>query len=410
MVHLSDFRYDSRIQRQARALAQRGDTVDLICLGEAHELRVGDGLIRVHAVGSSKPSGGATAYVRSYGRFMAAALRCLTALDLRHRFDLVEIHNMPDLLTLCAAVPRLRGAPVILNLHDTFPELFATKFNLRAEHRIVRLLELEERFSASLADRLVTVTDEARIRIQSRGVGVGRTVVVMNSPDERVFGPPRAPRLIPADGTVRVLYHGGTAPRFGVETLICAFDRLRSTTSRVTLRICGSGEERSNLAALASTIAPDRIDVAPDAVPFSAIPDELSAAHIGVVPTLLDRFTELLLPVKLLEYVHMGLPVISSRLPAITSYFSGEELRLVEPGDPALIAEAIEDACANPEAARALAVQATGRLAEIRWDRQRQRYLELVDELAQLRRRPLRPRLAASSPRQREHSASGLGR
>jgi glycosyltransferase involved in cell wall biosynthesis len=196
---------------------------------------------------------------------------------------------------------------------------------------------------------------------------------------------------------LRVLYHGGTAARFGVETLIRAFDRLRSTSPRVTLRVCGSGDQRAHLAELAAAIAPERIDVAPEQVPFEAIPAELRAAHIGVVPTMLDSFTELLLPVKLLEYVHMGLPVISSRLPGITSYFSDEELLLVEPGDPSLLAQAIEHLCATPEATRQRAAQAADRLTEINWGQQRQRYLALVDELVLLRRRPLRPRLAAAA-------------
>jgi glycosyltransferase involved in cell wall biosynthesis len=112
---------------------------------------------------------------------------------------------------------------------------------------------------------------------------------------------------------------------------------------------------------------------------------------------MLDSFTELLLPVKLLEYVHMGLPVISSRLPGITSYFSDEELLLVEPGDPSLLAQAIEHLCATPEATRQRAAQAADRLTEINWGQQRQRYLALVDELVLLRRRPLRPRLAAAA-------------
>jgi endonuclease/exonuclease/phosphatase family metal-dependent hydrolase len=34
MVHLSDWRLDSRIQRLARALAERGDEVHLVCIGE----------------------------------------------------------------------------------------------------------------------------------------------------------------------------------------------------------------------------------------------------------------------------------------------------------------------------------------------------------------------------------------
>ena len=57
MVHISDFRLDSRIQRQARALAERGDEVDLVCVGEREELRVGEGVIRVHPVvrGEGRP-------------------------------------------------------------------------------------------------------------------------------------------------------------------------------------------------------------------------------------------------------------------------------------------------------------------------------------------------------------------
>ena len=63
-----------------------------------------------------------------------------------------------------------------------------------------KLLELEERLSAALATRVVTVTDQARLRLEDRGVGVARTTVVMNSPDEQVFGPARAPIEWPATG------------------------------------------------------------------------------------------------------------------------------------------------------------------------------------------------------------------
>jgi glycosyltransferase involved in cell wall biosynthesis len=385
MVHISDFRLDSRIQRQARALAERGDEVDLVCVGEREELRVGEGVIRVHPVAAAKAAGGASAYLRGYGSFLARALLRLSALDARRRFDLVEAHNMPDLLTAAAIVPRLRGTPVILNVHDTFPELFATKYGRPPGDRLEWLLEREERASAALASRVVTVTDQARLRLEGRGVGVGRTTVVMNSPDERVFGPPRAPAHWPADGPLRVLYHGGLAPRFGVESAIRAWGRLGESTPRLELRVCGSGEDRDRLAALAAQIDSERIHVTPEPVPFERIPAELAAAHIGVVPTLHDRFTELLLPVKLLEYVHMGLPVVASRLPGIASYFSELDIHEYAPGDPQALAAAIESVCADPEDARERAARATERLADIAWTRQRERYLRLVDELTAAR-------------------------
>ncbi len=386
MVHISDFLLDSRIQRQARALAQRGDEVDLICVGEREEVRVGEGVIRTHPVASEKASGGASAYLRDYATFLTRALWKLSALDSRRRFDLVEVHNMPDILTAAALVPRLRGVPVILNMHDTFPELFSTKYGRAAGDWLERLLMREERASTALATHLITVTDQARKRVEGRGVGVGRTTIVMNSPDERVFGPPREPVQLPAEGPIRVLYHGGLAPRFGVESAIRAVERLRESVPRLELRVCGSGEDRDRLAALAAQIAPERISVSPEPVPFERIPDELRAAHIGVVPTLHDRFTELLLPVKLLEYVHMGLPVVASRLPGIAGYFSESDLHQFTAGDPHALAAAIESVCADPQDARERAAHARERLTEIAWERQRERYLGLVDELVAERR------------------------
>ncbi|HEY4823409.1 MAG TPA: glycosyltransferase family 4 protein [Solirubrobacteraceae bacterium] len=381
MVHLSDFRLDSRIQRQARALAERGDHVDLICVGEREQLRVGDGVIRVHPVAAKKAAGGASSYLRDYASFLLRALRRVSALDAENRFDLVEIHNMPDLLTIAALRPRLRGVPVILNVHDTFPELFSSKFARPEGGLFERLLKYEERLSAALATRVIVVTDQARLRLEGRGVGVGRTTVVMNSPDEGVFGPPREPVDWPADGPLRVLYHGGLAPRFGVETLIRSFERLRESVPRLELRVCGSGEDRDRLAALAAQIDPRRIDISREPVPFEQIPAELAASHIGVVPTLHDHFTELLLPVKLLEYVHMGLPVVASRLPGIAGYFGDSDLATFVPGDENDLARAIESVCADPGWARERARSATRQLSEIAWRSQRARYLGLVDEL-----------------------------
>ena len=382
MVHYSDYHLDSRIQRQARALADRGDEVHLVCLSEPGTQQVGLGSIHLHRVPCEKPVGGAGAYVRGYGRFLAHAMRHVTALALRGGLDLVEADNMPDMLTAAALVPRLRGTPVILDVHDTFPELFATKFGYPQTHRLVRVLELEERLSAALADHVITVTEEARERLESRGVGVGRSSVVMNSPDERVFGAARPPVDVPADGAVRVLYHGGLAPRFGVETAIRAVALLGEDLPRVELRVCGSGEDRDALAALAAELEPGRVDVAPRPVPFEDIPRELEAAHIGVVPTLHDEFTELLLPVKLLEYVHMGLPTVSSRLPGIRRYFDDESVRFFEPGSPQSLADALRDVCRDPAGARERALAATRRLAPIGWEQQKAQYLELIDTLA----------------------------
>jgi glycosyltransferase involved in cell wall biosynthesis len=382
MVHYSDFVVDSRIQRQARALAERGDEVHCVCLNDHEEIPVGAGKIVLHRAAPGKPRGGKSAYLRGNAHFFAGATRCVSALDRRHRFDLVEIHNMPDALVFTALRPKLRGTPLILNFHDTFPELFATLFDRSPDHPLVRLIRAEERVSAALADCHIFVTGEARDLLAERGVTAERTQIVMNTPDERIFGARRDPIELPQGGPLRVVYHGGLAERFGVETLVRTVAMLRADGVDVELDVYGSDAEAARaLAEKAAEIAPTGVRIAPQPTPVEEIPSRLEAAHLGVVPTLRDDFTELLLPVKLLEYVHMGLPTVASRLPVIERYF-GDDLLLAEPGDPASIAAAIKGIRADPVLARARATRASLRLAEIEWRRQRAGYLALIDELA----------------------------
>lgn len=381
MVHYSDFVVDSRIQRQARALAERGDRVDCVCLNDDDQIPVGAGQIALHRAAAGKPRGGKRAYLEGNARFLAGAARKVSALDRRQRFDLIEIHNMPDALVFAALRPKLRGTPIVLNFHDTFPELFATLFERAPGHPLVRLARAEERLSAALADGHIFVTSEARDLLRARGIAAERTQVVMNTPDERVFGERREPVAPAVAGDLRVVYHGGLADRFGVEALVRAVALLRDRGEPVTLDVYGSDAEAAcKLAETASRLAPQGVRIAPQPTPVDEIPSRLMEAHLGVVPTLRDDFTELLLPVKLLEYVHMGLPVIASRLSGIERYF-GDDVLLAEPGDPASIAAAIEGIRTDPAAALGRAERASQRLAEIEWRRQREQYLELVDDL-----------------------------
>jgi glycosyltransferase involved in cell wall biosynthesis len=91
---------------------------------------------------------------------------------------------------------------------------------------------------------------------------------------------------------------------------------------------------------------------------------------IGVIGNRRTNATELMLPVKLLEYVSLGIPTIAPRLKAIERYFSPDMVTYFEPEDVGSIAEAIVKLSGDPGARRQQAACAGRFLDQYGWPRQ----------------------------------------
>lgn len=107
-------------------------------------------------------------------------------------------------------------------------------------------------------------------------------------------------------------------------------------------------------------------------VPHDEVPGLLAGARAGLV-TLLPTPNHLISsPVKLFEYMAMGLPVISSDFPAWRALLDGVDCAIfVDPTDPGDIARALRQILADPHRARAMGE--AGRAAvrtEFNWAKQ----------------------------------------
>jgi hypothetical protein len=137
MVADSAYERDNRVMRVARALADRGDRVQVLALRGAPGLparEVLDG-VQLHRIQDrfGKDEGGALAALAPLLRFTLAAAGRLAAVQSREgAFDLVHVHNVPDFLVFAAWPARLRGARLILDLHDLVPEFYASRFGAGA--------------------------------------------------------------------------------------------------------------------------------------------------------------------------------------------------------------------------------------------------------------------------------------
>src|SRR5205823_11307670 len=102
--------------------------------------------------------------------FLLLAAIKVTRLQLRRRYDVVHVHNIPDFLVFAALMPKLLGAKVILHIQDTSPELMGAKVKGRKRAIITRLAIWQEHISTAFADSVITVGWPFEQLLLQRGV------------------------------------------------------------------------------------------------------------------------------------------------------------------------------------------------------------------------------------------------
>jgi glycosyltransferase involved in cell wall biosynthesis len=357
MVLFSYYPADPRPRRAAEALVREGMSVELICLresaGDLKRERVNE--VDVHRVRLRRRRGGSLGYLFQYAAFLSAVVTILALRSLSRRYDLVYVHNMPDILVLSALVPRLFGAKVILDLHDPMPELMMTIFNLVEDSPRVRLLKRLERWSIRRADLALTVNLACKKLFVSRSCDGEKMRVVMNSPDEGIFRFRPAPlEDVGGGGKTRpfvIMYHGSLVERNGLDLAVEAVARVRErgAVGAVELRVYGPVTpflervmEAAQARGLTDTVrylGPKRLE---------EIVEAIEDCDVGVIPNHRSSFAELNTPTRIFEYLAIGKPVIAPRTAGILDYFDDDSLVFFEPGDAEDLARGIENAFADP--------------------------------------------------------------
>ena len=393
VVLFSYYPMDPRPRRAAEALVSEGMKVDLICLREANtdpkQETVGG--VDVRRVPLRRRRGGVVGYLVQYATFLIAALGILAARSLTRRYDLVHVHNMPDILVLSALVPKLLGAKVILDLHDPMPELMMTIFHLEGKSRAVRMLRRLETWSIRWADLVLTANVAFEKLFVSRSCHAEKIRIVMNSPDEKIFefrpADPDAVRARAQGEPFVVMYHGSLLERNGVDLAVEALARVRQSVANVELRIYGASTPF-----LEQVMDSVRAQGLRDAVRFfgakrlEEIVEAIKDCDVGVIPNRQSIFTELNMPTRIFEYLAIGKPVIAPRATGILDYFDDDSLIFFELGDPDDLARRIQDTWADPGKAAAIARRGQQVYRSHAWRRERNVLVGAVDGLLENRR------------------------
>lgn len=373
---------DPRVRREARSLVGGGYQVEVVCLrGPDEEPQEEAAGVRVTRLPIAHRRAGTVRYLAEYSAFFVLAATLVTLRSLRRRYDLVQVHSMPDVLVFVALVPKLLGTPVLLDLHEVMPELYASKFGVGLDHPMARVLANLERMAIRFADACLAVSKPCLERYIRRGASRDKFTVTMNAADPEVFElRTAADRGDSAVGPqpLRLVSHGTLVERYGYDTILRALSSIPSAH----LHLLGDGEYRPELEDLAAALEVSKRVTFAGFVPQTQIADRIAAGDIGVVANRRDVFTDLVVPTKLLEYVALGIPAVASRTPAIERCFREGEVAYFRAGDAHDLARVLRELAADPERRRAQADRAWQRYTgEMSWPTMAERYLDLVGGL-----------------------------
>src|SRR5262245_57128403 len=185
-------------------------------------------------------------YFADYTRFMLAACRLL----LKRRFAggryvAIHVSNMPNFLIFGALPMRAFGVRVLLDLHDTMPEIYDVRSGGEGSPWLIRCLFFEEWLCMKLASYVITSEHTKRDRLLANSLARSKSSVILNLADPVFF--PEIP-LSESPGNTgapfRVVYHGTLTWRLGVDTVIRAVGMAREEIPNISYEITGDGEQR----------------------------------------------------------------------------------------------------------------------------------------------------------------------
>jgi len=304
--------FDRRVWQECRALREAGYEVSVVCPQGRSQDREPYALIdgiEIHRYPLTAATGGWTGYLREYPTALWRSWGLARRIG---RSDVVHICNPPDLLFLVALPLKLRGARVIFDQHDLVPELYLSRFG-RGKDLLYRGVVALERLTYQVADVIIATNGSYRQTAIDRGRRApARVFIVRSAPDlSRFAGGVPDPAL--KRGKEHLLcYLGVMGPQDGVDYALQSLASLRDLRPDDWHAVfVGAGDCFDQMRGLATRLGLD------DHVTFTGrIPDDellayLSTADVALSPDPLNPLNDVSTMNKVLEYMAVGLPIVS---------------------------------------------------------------------------------------------------
>jgi glycosyltransferase involved in cell wall biosynthesis len=260
--------------------------------------------------------------------------------------------------------------------------------DLRHSDRYVRSRALETHCMQA-ADLVVTLGEAMRDEITERGIDPANILIVPNGVSQEFLQPLPDPTVLKSqlgikDGEHVVGLVSSLVAHEGIGTLLAAVKILGDRGVRTRALIVGDGPERGTLQRHAAQLGLDAIFTG--RVPMAKVRDYHAVLDVFVVPRTPDRVCQLVTPLKPVEAMASGLPVVVSGVRALGEIVQDKVTGLLFPPlDAEALADALQLLLGNPELRRELGANAKQWVARDRtWEHNAARYRDAYARLGAL--------------------------
>ncbi len=258
---------------------------------------------------------------------------------------------------------------------------------LSDRYRLTRALETH---CMKSADLVVTLGEAMRDEILERGVDPDKVIIVPNGVSEEFLRPLPDDRgrlrtslgIQPGEHVVGLV--SSLVAHEGIGTLLEAVKILGDRGVRTRALIVGDGPERAALQRQAEALGIDAIF--PGRVPMSQVRAYHAVLDVFVVPRTPDRVCQLVTPLKPVEAMASGLPVVVSGVKALSEIVNDKVTGLLSPPlDAAALADTLQTVLEDQGLRAELGANAREWVARDRtWAHNAARYREAYQRLGAL--------------------------
>lgn len=288
---------------------------------------------------------------------IAATTRRLEALARDEHPDILHAHS-PSLNAHAAIeVGRRLGIPVVYELRGLWEDA-AVDHGTSAEGDLrYRLTRWHETVALRRVQQVTTICQGLHDEIAGRGVPASRITVIPNAVDIERFRPAGLPHArlqseLGLQGCWVLGFCGSFYAYEGLDLALRAMPRIVERIPRARLLLVGGGPEEAVLRRLVAELRLESCVVFTGRVPNKDVNDYYTLIDALVFPRKRMRLTDLVTPLKPLEAMAMGLPVLASDVGGHRELIRDRETGLLFAADDA---KALADAATGLQADPALA-------------------------------------------------------